>query len=138
MRSPMTQNGCSLPMTTVLDRDWMTVSTRLSLLTGRDAEPAAQACDAGLAAEADQVQAAHTGLRERVRGGLDAELEARLLGILRALAAFDQLVRNCDPRNLLVDEAQRSGRANEANGGQQRALGGETGAHALGEEPLQP
>src|SRR3954447_1092738 len=138
MRSPMTQNGCSLPMTTVLDRDWMTVSTRLSLLTGRDAEPAAQTRDAGLAAEADQVQAAHTGLRERVRGELDTELEARLLGIVRALAALDQLVRNRDPRNLLVDEAQRGRRADEADRGQQRALGREARAHALGEEPLQP
>src|SRR3954471_23541659 len=138
MRSPMTQNGCSLPMTTVLDRDWMTVFTRLSLLTGRDAEPAAQTRDAGLAAEADQVQAAHTGLRERVRGELDTELEARLLGIVRALAALDQLVRNRDPRNLLVDEAQRGRRADEADRGQQRALGREARAHALGEEPLQP
>src|SRR5207244_12172497 len=77
--SPMTQNGCSLPMTTVLDRDWMTVSTRFPFDAGGDAELAAQTGDAGLSAEADQVQAAEAGQREGMAYGLERGLEARPL-----------------------------------------------------------
>src|SRR5207253_4652124 len=105
IRSSMTQNGCSGPMTTVLDRDRMTVSTRLSLLTGRDAELAAQAGDAGLSAEADQVETGDAREAQRVRGELEPELEARLLGVGRALAAVDVLGRHGDSGDVLVDEA---------------------------------
>ena len=61
MRSPITQNGRSGPITTVLDDDSRTVSTQLPFFSGWNAEPAAQARDAGLLAETDQVQAAHAG-----------------------------------------------------------------------------
>src|SRR3979411_53906 len=63
IRSPMTQNGCSGPMTTVLDRDWTTVSTHLPFLTCRNVQALAEAGDACLLAEADQVQAGDTGQR---------------------------------------------------------------------------
>src|ERR1700756_2966772 len=76
IRSPITQNGCSGPMATVLDGDWTTVSTRLPFGSGWDAEPLAQPGDAGLAAEADQVQACDSGQRARVLGELDRDLEA--------------------------------------------------------------
>src|SRR5436309_11295475 len=94
MRSPMTQNGCSEPMTTDLDRDCRTVSTRLPFGAGWYAEPRAQPGDPGLAAEADQVEALHAGQRARVVGELAAELEALGLRVLRSLAAPDQLRRH--------------------------------------------
>src|SRR4029079_1168814 len=58
IRSPITQNGCDGPMITVLDGDSRTVSNRLPFVAGGDAEAGTQACDAGLLAKADQVQAA--------------------------------------------------------------------------------
>src|SRR5205085_12286422 len=115
MRSPMTQNGCSEPMTTVLDRDCRTVSTRLPFDAGWYAEPRAQAGDPRLAAEADQVQALDAGQRARMIGQLAADLEALRLGILRPLAALDQLRRYRDAGHLLVDEAKRRRRADEAD-----------------------
>ena len=51
MRSPMMQNGRSGPITTVLCRDERTVSNRLALLAGRDAEALAQTGDARVSAE---------------------------------------------------------------------------------------
>src|SRR3954452_20872967 len=107
MRSPITQNGGSGPMTTVLDDDWRTVSTQLPFFTGRDAKARAQPCDAGLLAKADQVQAAHA--RDVARGvsELDADLEALVLRVGRALDALDQLGGDGDARHALVDVAQR-------------------------------
>src|SRR5262249_16003449 len=75
IRSPMTQNGCPLPMTTVLDRDRMTVSTGFPFDAGRYAELAAEPSDARLAPEADQVQPGDTGQREGVPGEFEAEPE---------------------------------------------------------------
>src|SRR4051795_3709639 len=63
MRSPMTQNGRSGPITTVLDGDSRTGSNRLPFLAGGDAEAAAEPRDPGLLAEADEVQAANAGQR---------------------------------------------------------------------------
>src|SRR5690349_16594203 len=76
IRSPITQNGCSGPMTTVLDGDWTTVSTRLPFRSWGDSEPLAQPGDAGLAAEADQVKPRDSGQRPCVLGELDGDLEA--------------------------------------------------------------
>src|SRR3954453_4406616 len=70
IRSPITQNGCSGPMVTVLDRDRRTVSTRFPLLSAGDGEPLAEPLDAGLAAERDQVQAGHAGQPAGVVGEL--------------------------------------------------------------------
>src|SRR3954451_5213305 len=100
IRSPITQNGCSGPMTTVLDRDCRTVSTRLPFGSGRNAELLAEPGDARLAAERDQVQPGDAWLLKRVPRGGEAELEARLLGIGRALAALDQPLRDADSRHL--------------------------------------
>src|ERR1700756_5663552 len=81
IRSPITQNGCSGPMTTVLDGDWTTVSTRLSFHSRWNPEPLAEPGDACLAAEADQVEACDSRQRPRVLGELDRELEARHLRV---------------------------------------------------------
>src|SRR5712691_4820120 len=137
IRSPMTQNGCSLPMTTVLDRDWMTVSTRFPFDAGGDAELAAQAGDAGLSAEADQVQAGEAGQPEGMPYGLEPELEARLLRIGGLLAALDVLGRHGDPRHLLVDEAERGRGAHEADRRDQRRLRGEPARDRAVHEALQ-
>src|SRR5262249_22154648 len=137
IRSPMMQNGCSGPMTTVLDRDWRTVSTCFPFGAGRDVEARAQSCDTRLAAEADQVEPGDAGERPRVRGELAAELEALGLGIGRALAALDHLRRDRDAGHVLVDEAQRPRRAHEADRGDQRGLVRESALHRLGHEPLE-
>src|SRR4051794_7371413 len=106
MRSPITQNGCWLPMVTVLDRDRRTVSTRFPLFSGGDGEAAAEPFDAGLAAEADQVQARHAREPAGVIRELAGHLEALGLGVAGALAALDDLGRDGDPGDVLVDEAQ--------------------------------
>src|SRR5947199_7489526 len=116
----MTQNGCSGPMTTVLDRDRRTVSTRLPLVSRRNAEPVAQPCDAGVAAEADQVQADDAGQRTRVLRELARDLEALLAGIRGALAALDRLRRHCDPGHVCVHVAERLRRADETDRRQER------------------
>src|SRR3954451_16311618 len=122
IRSPITQNGCSGPMTTVLDGDWTTVSTRLPFRTSWYAEPLAEPGDAGLAAEADQVKAGDSRQRPRLLGELDCDREALRLGVRRVLAALDQLLRHLDARHVLVHEAQRRGRASQADGGKEGAL----------------
>src|SRR6058998_2188981 len=76
IRSPITQNGWSGPMTTVLDRDWTTVSTHLPFFSCRYSEPRAEPGDAGFAAEADQVQPGDAREGARVLGELTGELEA--------------------------------------------------------------
>src|SRR5258706_10581343 len=98
MRSPITQNGCSGPMTTVLDCDWTTVSTHLPLDACWYSQPRAEPGDAGLATEADQVQAGDAGERASVLGELAGELEALGLGVVGALAALDRLGGHPDAR----------------------------------------
>src|SRR6266511_3933234 len=112
IRSPMTQNGWSWPMTTVLVRDDRVVCMRERLLpfdARLEAELCAELGDARVLAERDEVQAGHAGQRERVAGQLVGELEARLLLVGGRLDAFDDRPRDLDPGNLLVDEAQRPG-----------------------------
>src|SRR5690348_15071937 len=77
IRSPITQNGRPGPITTVLDGDSRTVSNRLPFVAGGNAEAAAQTCDTGLLAKADQVQAAHTRERAGRVGELARDVEAR-------------------------------------------------------------
>src|SRR5947207_10169123 len=138
IRSPITQKGCSGPMTTVLDRDWTTVSTQLPFGSSRDFQPFAQPGDPRFAAEADQVDAGGPGQRARPVGELAGDLEAFVLGIGSALTALDQLRRNRDPRNVLVDVAQRPRRAHEADRRQQRNLVGEPRRDGFLHERRQP
>src|SRR3954466_12646542 len=85
MRSPITQNGRSGPITMVLDDDSRTVSTQLPFGAGWNIQAVAQACDARLLAKADQVQAAHARDPARGLGELARHLEAlglRVGGVL--------------------------------------------------------
>src|SRR2546425_343235 len=134
MRSPMMQNGRSEPMTTVLDRDWTTVSTHFPFDACRDAKTAAEAGDPGLAAEADQVQSGDTGQRPRMLGELTGDLEALLLGVDSLLAALDRGRRDRDARHVLVDEAEGGRRADEADRGQERGLPVEAVLDGVGHE----
>src|SRR5690349_8420570 len=109
MRSPMMQNGLSDPMTTVLDRDWRTVSMFNPFGVRGNAEPPAERGDPGVLAEADEVQPAHPRLLQGVAGQLVGDLEAGLLLIRGGLDALDDLRRHRDARHLLVDEAKRPG-----------------------------
>src|SRR5262249_47392834 len=118
IRSPITQNACSGPMATVLDGDWTTVSTRLPFHSCRNAQPLAQSGDAGLAAEADQVEPGDSRQRAGVLGELDCDLEAFRLRVGGAFAALDQRRRHFDSRHVLVDVAERRGRAGEADRGE--------------------
>ena len=88
IRSPITQNARSGPMTTVLDGDSRTVSTQFPLCSGWDAEAAAQVRNTRLSAKADQVQAAHPRQQTGCVGELAGELEALGLGVgVRARSA---------------------------------------------------
>src|SRR4051794_23864290 len=137
IRSPITQNGCPGPMMTVLDRDRRTVSTRFPLVAGGDGEPLAEPLDAGLAAEADQVQARDAGQVTGVVGQLAGHLEALGLRVAGALAALDDLARHRDAGDVLVDEAQGARRARQADRRQQRHLGGQPRGHARAQERVQ-
>src|SRR2546430_8108293 len=107
MRSPITQNGRSGPITTVLDDDSRTVSTQLPFFSRWNSEAAAQACDAGLLAKTDQVQPAHAGQSASGVGELARELEALGLRVRGALDALDDLRRHRDAGNMLIDVMQR-------------------------------
>src|SRR5262249_37498374 len=133
----MMQNGCSGPMTTVLDRDWRTVSTCFPFGAGRDGETRAQTCNTRLAAEADQMEAGNPRERARMLGELAAELEALGLRVGRSLAALDHLRRNGDARHVLVDEAQRTRRTHEADRGDQRGFVREAARDRLDHEPFE-
>src|SRR6478672_2540798 len=88
IRSPMMQNGLSIAIVTVLDRDCRTVSTRVSLLRLGNAQALAQAPDCVVLAERDEVQSAHARLCEGVSCLLDRQLErlgARVGGVLDPL-----------------------------------------------------
>src|SRR5205823_1009494 len=137
IRSPITQNGCSGPMTTVLDGDWTTVSTRLPFHAWRYAEPLAEPGDARLAAEADQVEAGDSRQRPRVLDELERDREALRLRVPGAVAALDQLLRHLDPRHVLVDVAQRRGRAHQADGGEEGAPLAQLFRDGLREERLE-
>src|SRR5579884_3752281 len=138
MRSPITQNGCSGPITTVLDRDRTTVSTRLPLRTCRNAEAPAQARDARLPAKADQVQPGDAGERPRVLCELECHLEAPGLWVGRTLAPFDQRTRHGDPRHVLVHVAERVRRADQADRRDQRTLFVEAAGRGLAHERGEP
>src|SRR5213592_1792525 len=116
IRSPITQNGRPAPITTVLDGDSRTVSTHFPLLTGSETEAAAEARDAGLLAKADQVQAAHP---RQAAGGVGA------------LAALDHVGGHAGAGHLLVDEAKRLRRADEADRREDRGLPREPGGGGL-------
>src|SRR5487761_1120957 len=133
IRSPMTQNGWSGPMTTVLDGDWTTVCTCLPRWY---AESLAEAGDAGPAAKAEEVQAGDAGQRARVLGELARDLEALGLGVGGVLTALDDRGRDFDAGDVLVDVAQGFRRADEADGRDERALGGEALVHGLAHERL--
>src|SRR5437764_11665206 len=107
IRSPITQNGASGPMTTVLDRDRTTVSTQLPFFSCWNSEPPAEARDAGLLAEADQVQARHSRQRAGVLSEFARDVEALRLGIRRALAALDRLLGHRDAGDVLIHVAER-------------------------------
>src|SRR5712691_7760355 len=124
-------------MTTVLDGDWTTVSTHLPFGSCRNLQPLAEPGDAGLAAEADQVQARDAGQSARVVGELAGNLEALVLRVGGALDALDDLVRHLDAGHVLVDEVQRARRADEADRGNERALLGEALLHCLGHEAVE-
>src|SRR5262245_37475437 len=137
IRSPITQNGCSGPIATVLDGDWTTVSTRLPFRAWWYAEPLAQPGDAGLSAEADEVEPGDSRQRAGVLGELDRDREALRLRVGRAFAALDQRRRHLDSRHVLVDVAERCGRSCEADRGEECALVAEPLLDGLGEERLQ-
>src|SRR5207248_7413019 len=101
------------------------------------AEPLAEPGDAGLAAEADQVQARNARQGARVPGELDRDLEAFRLRLGRTLAPLDQLRRHLDSRHVLVDVAQRGGRAGQADRGKEGAALGQALRDRLRHERLE-
>src|SRR5260221_10091907 len=115
MRSPITQNGRSGPITTVLDDDSRTVSTQFPFGAGWNVQTAAQARDACLLAKADQVQSVHTGDPARCVCELTADLEALRLGVRRALDALDQRGGHGEARDVLADVAQGLRGSDEAD-----------------------
>src|SRR4051794_19932252 len=137
IRSPMMQNGLPEPMTTVLDRDWRTVSMLNPFGVRGDAEPPAKRGDARILAEADEVQAPYAGLRHGVPGQLVGEVEARLLLVLRGLDPRDHVGGDGDAGHLLVDEAQRPGRPQDRDRRQERGPLRDAEPHRLGRELLQ-
>src|SRR3954470_10063083 len=104
MRSPMMQNGLSIAIVTVLDRDCRTVSTRVSLLRFGDAEALAEAPDRVVLAERDEVQPTDARLRQSVPRLLDGQLEGLLAGLGGVLDARDRLGRHRDAGHVGVHE----------------------------------
>src|SRR6478735_779969 len=137
MRSPMMQNGLSMPIVTVLDRDCRTVSTRVSLLGWGNAEPLAQAPDRVVLAERDEMQPAHARLREGVPCLFDCKFESFLAGIRGVLHALDHRCGNRDARHLGVHELERPRSRDEADRGQQRRALEQPDACPLGAERLE-
>src|SRR3954463_6723942 len=135
MRSPMMQKGWSGPIVTVLDRECRTVSMRLVPFgSGLDAQSLTELGDPGVLAERDEVKARDAGEGARVVGELAGDLEALVLLVARRLGACDELGRDLDARDLLVDELQCEGAAYDQDRRDQRAARGEAGRDRLGHE----
>src|ERR1700722_6311229 len=137
MRSPMIANGWPEPMVTALDRERRTVSMLLSFCPGRDPQPLAQLCDAGVLAERDQVDARDARQRQRVTGLLAGELEALLELVPGGVDPGQHLGRHLDPGDAFVDEAQRGRAAHQADRRQHRAARGDAALVDAGDEPLE-
>src|SRR3954451_15410378 len=137
MRSPMMQNGLSIAIVTVLDRDCRTVSTRVSLLGWGNAEPLAQAPDRVVLAERDEVQPAHARLSEGVPCLFDCKFESFLAGIGGVLHALDHSCRHRDPRHLGVHDLERPRAGDEADREQERGALEQPDARPLGVERLE-
>src|SRR3954470_14026649 len=137
IRSPMMQNGLSIAIVTVLDRDCRTVSTRVSLLGWGNAEPLAQAPDSVVLAERDEVQPAHARLREGVPCLFDCKFESFLAGIRGVLHALDHRCGHRDARHLRVHELERPRAGDEADRGQERRALEQSHACPLGAERLE-
>src|SRR5690242_10390966 len=134
MRSPITQNGWSWPMTTVLLRDCRVVC--MVPFGGRgEIEALAELGDRVVLAERDEVQAGDALERQRVRGLLGGEVEQRGALVVGGLDALDRLGRNVDAEDLLVHEAQAAGRAEQRDRRQQRR--GHAGGGGLRDELLE-
>ena len=93
----------------LLDGDLPVVSALLPFGTRRDPEPLAQATDAIVAAETDQVQSGDPGQMDSMVGELTGDLEALDLGVDGTLTALDDLGRNGDPGHALVHLPERFG-----------------------------
>src|SRR6476659_277323 len=137
MRSPMMQNGLSIAIVTVLDRDCRTVSTRVSLLGCGDAEPLAQAPDRVVLAERDEMQAAHARLCEGVASLFDSELEGFFARVGRVLDALDRGGRDRDARHVGVHELERASACDQADRGQERRVLKQPDARPFGAERLE-
>src|SRR3954464_12980090 len=138
MRSPMMQKGCVGPIVTVLDRECRTVSMRLVPFgSGLDAQSLTELGDARVLAERDEVEARDPGQRTGVVGELAGDVEALVLLVARRLGACDELGRDLDARDLLVDELQCEGAAHDEDRRDQRAARGEAGRRGLGHERLE-
>src|SRR5437763_16460567 len=139
MRSPITQNGWSCPMVTVLDRDSRTVCIALlSFDSWRDPETRAELCDARVLSEGDEVETRHAGERERMRGLFEREVEAGLVLVGGGLHAIDHGGRHLDARHLVVHEPERLGRAQNRDRGHEPNALVKTTYHRLGHEPYEP
>ena len=80
---------------------------------------------------------ADAGQRERVGGELVGELEARLLLVGGRLDALDDRRGDLDAGDLLVDEAQRAGRAQDRDRRDQRRALGQPDVGGLRHEALE-
>src|SRR4051795_6558925 len=137
MRSPMMQNGFSIAVVTVLDRDCRTVSTRVSLLRCGNAEALAQAPDRVVLAERDDMETAHARLREGVACLLHGKLERFLLGIGGGLDTLDHGRRHRDAGHVVVHELEGPCPGDEADRRQERRVPVEADTFALGAEGLE-
>ena len=137
MRSPMMQNGLSIAIVTVLDRDCRTVSTRVSLLGCGDAEALAQAPDRVVLAERDEMQAAHARLCEGVASLFDGQLEGFFAGVGGVLDPLDRGRRDRDARYIGVHELERPRAGDQADRGQERRVIEQPDARPLGAERLE-
>src|SRR3954447_18206478 len=139
MRSPITQNGWSCPMVTVLDRDSRTVCIALlSFDSWRDPETRAELCDARVLSEGDEVETGHARERQRMRGLFEREVEAGLVLVGGGLHALDHGGRHLDAGHLVVHEPKRLGRAQDRDRGDEPHALVKTTCHGLGHEPLEP
>src|SRR3954451_17860972 len=138
MRSPMMQKGCVGPIVTVLDRECRTVSMRLVPFgSGLDAQSLTELGDPGVLAERDEVKAADARQQAGVLGELAGDLEALGLLVGGGLGARDELRRDLDPGDLLVDELQRERASHDQDRRNQLAARGQARRGRLGQERLE-